>query len=83
MKEKIIYHIDQDAVELKDPIMIVGLPGVGHVGKLVVDHLVEELKAEKIADLYSEHFPPQVHGKRGQHGGINRQSFVFGKNRKI
>ena len=60
MKEKIIYHIDQDAVELKDPIMIVGLPGVGHVGKLVVDHLVEELKAEKIADLYSEHFPPQV-----------------------
>ena len=60
MDEKIIYHVDPDAVDLRDPVMIVGLPGVGHVGKLVVDHLVEVLNAEKIADLYSEHFPPQV-----------------------
>ena len=60
MKEKIIYHIDHETVELNNPVMIVGLPGVGHVGKIVVDHLVEELKAEKVADIYSKHFPPQV-----------------------
>ena len=40
--------------------MIVGLPGVGHVGKLVADHMVEALDAKKIVDIYSEHFPPQV-----------------------
>jgi uncharacterized protein len=46
--------------ELKKPIMVVGLPGVGLVGKLVAEHLIDELKAEKIIEVYSPHFPPQV-----------------------
>jgi uncharacterized protein (TIGR00162 family) len=46
--------------ELRKPIMIVGLPGVGLVGKLVAEHLIDELKAEKIMEVYSPHFPPQV-----------------------
>lgn len=46
--------------KLKDPVMIQGLPGVGHVGKLVADHLVEELDSEKVLEVYSPHFPPQV-----------------------
>lgn len=41
-------------------IVIAGLPGVGHVGKLVVDHLVRILKAKKIAELTSSFFPPQM-----------------------
>ncbi len=45
---------------LKDPILIEGLPGVGHVGKLVAEHMVEELGAKKIIEIYSPHFPPQV-----------------------
>ncbi|WNY23493.1 hypothetical protein MmiHf6_08000 [Methanimicrococcus hongohii] len=60
MQEEIIYHVDYNTLELNNPVMIVGLPGVGHVGKLVADHLVEALNAEKIVDVYSEHFPPQV-----------------------
>ena len=47
-------------VVLKNPIMIEGLPGIGHVGKLVAEHMVEELGAEKIIEIYSSHFPPQV-----------------------
>lgn len=45
---------------LKNPILVEGLPGVGHVGKLVAEHMVEELDAEKIMEIYSPHFPPQV-----------------------
>lgn len=58
MKETLVSRIKD--VTLKDPILIEGLPGVGHVGKLVADHMVEELKAEKIIEVYSPHFPPQV-----------------------
>ncbi len=58
MKETIVHRIRE--VTLKEPIMIEGLPGVGHVGKLVADHMVEELHAEKIIEIYSPHFPPQV-----------------------
>ncbi|MGP8321462.1 MAG: proteasome assembly chaperone family protein [Methanosarcinaceae archaeon] len=47
-------------VDLSNPILLVGLPGVGHVGKLVVEHLIEELDGEKIIEIYSPHFPPQV-----------------------
>lgn len=46
--------------ELKAPILIEGLPGVGNVGKLAAEHLVEQVKAVKFADIYSKHFPPQV-----------------------
>jgi len=58
MKETLVRKIKD--VSLKDPILVEGLPGVGHVGKLVADHMVEELKAEKIIEIYSPHFPPQV-----------------------
>jgi len=58
MKETVVRRIKD--VQLKDPVLVEGLPGVGHVGKLVAEHLVEELKAEKIMEIYSPHFPPQV-----------------------
>jgi hypothetical protein len=58
MKDTLVFRIKD--VDLTDPIMIEGLPGVGHVGKLVADHMVEELHAEKIIEIYSPHFPPQV-----------------------
>ena len=33
-------------IDLKDPIAIVGSPGLGSIGKLVVDELIKESKAE-------------------------------------
>lgn len=45
---------------LKDPVFIVGLPGVGHVGKFAADFLKNHLKAEPIIDIVSPYFPPQV-----------------------
>ncbi len=47
-------------LKLKNPILIVGLPGIGNVGKLVAEHLRKEFGAEKIATLYSPHFPHHV-----------------------
>jgi len=46
--------------KLRDPLMIVGLPGIGFVSKLAVDHLVRLLDAKPFATLYSPHFPNQV-----------------------
>jgi uncharacterized protein len=43
-----------------DPVFIEGLPGVGNVGKLVVEHIVDQLKAEAVVEIYSDEFPPQV-----------------------
>jgi uncharacterized protein (TIGR00162 family) len=45
---------------LTKPIFIEGLPGVGNVGKLAAEHLIDEVKATKFAEIYSKHFPPQV-----------------------
>ncbi|WP_445474847.1 proteasome assembly chaperone family protein [Methanococcoides methylutens] len=59
MRETTVIRLKDD-IQLNDPILIVGLPGVGHVGKLVVDHLIEKLEAEKVFEIYSPHFPPQV-----------------------
>ncbi len=51
---------EPESVGLRDPVFIEGLPGIGHVGKLVADHLVKELKAELVVEIYSHYFPPQV-----------------------
>ena len=47
-------------IQLKDAILLEGLPGVGNVGKLAATHLIEELNAKKCMEIYSSHFPPQV-----------------------
>src|SRR5579885_762744 len=46
--------------KLKNPSLICGLPGSGYVGKLAVDHLIEELKGVPFASIFSSSFPPQV-----------------------
>jgi uncharacterized protein (TIGR00162 family) len=54
---KIIFY---EQPELVEPILIEGLPGVGNVGKLAAEHLLDQIDAVKFADIYSKHFPPQV-----------------------
>ncbi|PSP55508.1 proteasome assembly chaperone family protein [Halobacteriales archaeon QS_1_67_19] len=56
-------ELDIEAVadpELRDPVLVEGLPGVGHVGKLAAEHLLEERDSELVRRIYSQHFPPQV-----------------------
>ncbi|KAB1186544.1 MULTISPECIES: proteasome assembly chaperone family protein [Haloferax] len=48
-------------VDLSDPVLIEGLPGVGNVGKLAVEHLLEEFEeATLVRRIYADVFPPQV-----------------------
>jgi uncharacterized protein (TIGR00162 family) len=55
------FEIDWQAEPtLDDPVLVEGLPGVGHVGKLAAEHLVEELDSELVCRVHSQHFPPQV-----------------------
>ena len=49
-----------DLPKLKNPSLICGLPGSGYVGKLAIDHLIEELKGIQFASIFSSSFPPQV-----------------------
>lgn len=45
---------------LDEPVLVEGLPGVGHVGKLAAEHLLEELDSELVCRIHSTHLPPQV-----------------------
>lgn len=55
MKETFIKELLK--VELEDPILIEGLPGLGLVGKIATRYLIRQLNAKKFAHLYSPHFP--------------------------
>jgi uncharacterized protein (TIGR00162 family) len=50
-----------EKVQLNDPVLVEGLPGVGNVGKLAADYLKEKLDAKPLATIYSKFFPPQVY----------------------
>jgi uncharacterized protein len=47
--------------KMRDAILIEGLPGIGNVGKLTVDFLIQELKPKKIYEFFSYSFPHSVY----------------------
>ena len=55
-----VVYSSSDLPQLKSPYLICGFPGSGYVGKMAVDHLIEELQAKHLADIYSSSFPPQI-----------------------
>mgnify|MGYP001571831445 CR=1 FL=1 len=46
--------------KLNKPVFIEGLPGIGNVGKIAVDFLIDELKAKKLYEITSYTFPHSV-----------------------
>ena len=46
--------------KLKNPVFIEGLPGIGNVGKVAVDFLIDEMKATKLYEITSYTFPHSV-----------------------
>ncbi len=78
MKETIIHMYERP--ELKNPIFVEGLPGIGLVGKLAADHLIQELEAVKFADLYSPHFMHQVIIRKNAIVELMKNEFYYWKN---
>ena len=46
--------------KLDNPVFIEGLPGIGNVGKVAVDFLIDEIKAKKLYEITSYTFPHSV-----------------------
>lgn len=78
MKETFIKELAK--VELKNPILIEGLPGLGLVGKIAIKYLVKQLKAQKLAHLYSPHFPYFVLVSKKGSVRLLRGTFYYWKN---
>ncbi|ASI98169.1 proteasome assembly chaperone family protein [Thermococcus celer] len=78
MKESVIYVYERP--ELRDPVFIEGLPGIGLVGKLAAEHLIQELNAVKFADLYSPHFMHQVLIKKNSVVELMKNEFYYWRN---
>src|SRR3989344_919542 len=46
--------------KLKNPVFIEGLPGIGNVGKIAIDIILEETKAKKVLSFQSDQLPNPV-----------------------
>ncbi len=46
--------------KLKDSIFVEGLPGIGNVGKIAIDFVIDQLKPVEIYDFYSHSMPHSV-----------------------
>ena len=79
MKKTIIKELKK--VELNNPILVEGLPGLGLVGKIAIRYLVKMLKAEKLAYIYSPHFPYFVLVSRKGNVRLLRGTFYFWKDK--
>ncbi|WP_302082320.1 proteasome assembly chaperone family protein [Salinibaculum rarum] len=62
-------HIEEkQSMSLDDPALVEGLPGVGLVGKLAADHLVEQLEMEYYAACHCEGLPDVAVYEEGERG---------------
>jgi uncharacterized protein (TIGR00162 family) len=78
VKETYIKEFTQ--IELNNPILIEGLPGLGLVGKIAIRYLIKKLSAKKFAHLYSPHFPYFVLVNKKGSVRLLRGAFYFWKN---
>ena len=46
--------------KLKKPVLIVGLPGIGNVGKIAADFIIDEIKANRLYNIFSYDLPNSV-----------------------
>ncbi|MEM3781752.1 MAG: PAC2 family protein [Candidatus Micrarchaeaceae archaeon] len=53
-------RIIADKVKLRNPALIVGLPGIGNIGSLVAQYLIQKLNAKQFATLYSPYLPYMI-----------------------
>lgn len=67
---------------LYKPVLVEGLPGVGNVGKMTVEYLVQKLKAKKFAEIYSDHFPYHVFIDKKSTVNLPRNEFYYYKGAK-
>jgi uncharacterized protein len=80
MKETYIkQHIQ---ITPNNPTLIEGLPGLGLVGKIALRYLIKQLKAKKIAYLYSPHFPYFVLVNKKGNVRLLRGAFYYYQNPK-
>ncbi|PIN85155.1 MAG: hypothetical protein COV47_03620 [Candidatus Diapherotrites archaeon CG11_big_fil_rev_8_21_14_0_20_37_9] len=72
--------------KFNNAVIFTGLPGIGLVGKICVDYMLKQLKAQKIAEITSDSFPPSVQTKKGLvdlikdeifHYSVNGQDYLF------
>ncbi|MFP4111936.1 MAG: PAC2 family protein [Candidatus Woesearchaeota archaeon] len=52
--------VPKNKPKLDDPVLIEGLPGIGNVGKIAVDYIIEKTQAQKLYTIYSHHIPHSV-----------------------
>ena len=78
MKATIIMELHN--IGLKNPILVEGFPGLGMVGSIATTYLVKQLKAQKMATLYSPHFPYHVLVNKKGSARLLRGEFFFWKN---
>ncbi|MEA1925396.1 MAG: proteasome assembly chaperone family protein [Candidatus Altiarchaeota archaeon] len=71
-----------ERLELNNPVLIEGLPGVGLVGKLAGDHLLDELGGKKFAEIYSLYLPPQVNIQEDNTVELVNMSMYYWQNKK-
>ena len=53
-------QIPKTLPKLKKPVLIVGLPGIGNVGKIAADFIIDETKAKMIYNVFSYELPNSV-----------------------
>jgi uncharacterized protein (TIGR00162 family) len=80
MKETYIKEFAE--IHPSNPILIEGLPGLGLVGKIALRYLIKQLKAKKVAYLYSPHFPYFVLVNKKGNVRLLRGAFYYYQNPK-
>lgn len=80
MNDFVVEHIGK-IPKMKNPVVIEGLPGIGNVARIAADFLISKLKAKKIMNVYSKHFPNTVFINEQKLVDLPKIEIFHGKNK--
>ena len=79
-KEKMSFKIKiLKKINFNNPILIEGLPGIGNVGKITLDYIVDSLNAQAFLEIYSHKFPNSVFVNEDNLIDLPRITFYYKK----
>jgi len=59
LRKPVVVWVKRD-LEFNDPLVVEGFPGLGYIGRITVDYIVNKLQAVEFARLYTPYFPQHV-----------------------
>ncbi len=66
MEKKLVNIVEKEDIKTENPVVVIGLPDVGLVGVILVNHMIQSMNMREVGYIESDFFPPIIVLHKGE-----------------